>query len=340
MPLDPKNDARRLRRAFAGGALCIAAVCTIVAVRGLTQPWRQYQERYRALATYVVDHENGLIQIQACTGDVDRCTTCHRGIENQSPAGVTYPLPLRTHSVSLTGHPTDQVGCSACHGGTGRALIPSVAHAAPGTDTTDPLQTSPHMQASCARCHVPGDGKGMERLTKGVERFLTLGCNGCHPLSGEGRGGWDFGPDLRAIGRRSLTYLEQSLVEPTANFQGSTMPSFRHTFAGDREALTDLQIFLESLVLPRPTTCSLRGRSTALVEAPCISCHAGPAGKAGGAFRHRCVYIVDWYRDELRCGRCHMSGVPEAGERRECPFVGEHRKACVACHEENPGGRY
>jgi hypothetical protein len=337
---DPKKDARRLRMAFAGGALFIVMVVAVVAVRTLNQPWQRYQKHYRLLTNAELPHDDGLVQIQACTGEVDRCTTCHRGVENPSSAGAEYPLPFRTHSVSLTEHAPDRFGCSACHGGTGRALEPAIAHAAPGSDAADPLLVLPHMQASCARCHVPGDGPGMERLVHGAEIFLTLGCNGCHPLSGEGRGGWDFGPDLRTIGRRSLKYLEQSLVEPTANFQGSTMPSFSPTFADDAEGLTDLQIFLENLVLPRPARCNLRDRSKALVEAPCISCHTGPAGKAGGAFKHRCVYIVDWYHDELRCTRCHTAGIPDADNRTECPFVVEHRKACVACHEETPGGRY
>jgi hypothetical protein len=336
LSIDPKRDARRLSWLFAGGALILVAIFTLVAIRSLKQPWRKYQAQYRALSNLEIEREVGLVQIQACGGEVDRCTSCHVGEENPSPAALGYPLPLRTHSFSLAKHPLDRFGCSTCHGGTGRALESNIAHASPGAAAADPLLMSPHMQASCGRCHVPGDGPGMDRLTHGIELFLQLGCNGCHPLSGEGRGGWDFGPDLRTIGRRSLRYLEQSLLDPTANFPGSTMPSFKHTFASDKESLTDLQIFLESLVLTRPANCNLRGRSAALVDAPCSSCHAGAAGKAYGAFKHRCTYI-DWRREELRCGRCHAAATPTSNGK-ECPFIVEHRKACVACHEEEPRG--
>jgi hypothetical protein len=143
--------------------------------------------------------------------------------------------------------------------------------------------------------------------------YLGLGCMLCHPLTDGGKGGLDFGPDLTMIGRKGLDYLRTSLLEPTENFPGSTMPSFRLSLEGEPEATESLLIFLESLVLDRYPDCGNRGKSRGLVGRPCATCHAGEEGRSSGRLKHRCTYILKGAA-ELRCRNCHSSGIPPTGE--------------------------
>lgn len=315
MPIDLDRSARRWRGALAVGAFALAAVVAAALARAARPEWRQAQERAGA--------GRGIAQFSTCEGEVDRCLTCH---PKSALAGG--------HSMSLSRHRPEVMGCGACHGGAPRALTARAAHAAPGTDRPDPRMKGAHLQASCAKCHVPGDRPGMEHLTRGAGLFLELGCAVCHPLAGGGRGGWDFGPDLRGIGRRSPASLEIAILEPARRQKGSTMPSFAHAFAADPGSLEDLLVFLESLALPPAEQghCSARAKSAALAELPCAACHAGSGGKAGGRLRHRCAYI-EARKDSLACESCHPGAVPAAGPRGEaCPFVEEQRGACAACH--------
>jgi hypothetical protein len=215
----------------------------------------------------------------------------------------------------------------------GRALTPQTAHRSPDQSGADPLMTEPHIQASCARCHVPGDKPGQERLVQGAGLYAGLGCPVCHPLTDQGLGGFDFGPNLRAIGQKSPRYLETSLLEPTRNFEGSTMPSFRLSLENDPDATESLVIYLESLVLQRPEACRDRNRTQAEVEAPCADCHAGKEGLAGGRKKHRCPYLIS-RKQELKCKGCHPDDIPEPGAGNGyCPLIHQHRDACVVCHE-------
>jgi hypothetical protein len=298
-------------------------------VRVWQRPWRVWQRRFAALTG---EEAPGVQQHITCAGEVDRCPTCHLGTGRGDLAAEAIPLPFRAHGPDIGKHAPGRVGCTACHGGSGRALDPEAAHASPDGRARDPLMTAPHIQASCSRCHLPGERPGQERLLEGARLYAGLGCPGCHPLTEGGRGGWDYGPDLRATGRRKLDYLERSLLEPDANFKGSTMPAFGHALGKAPRALESLVIYLESLVLPSLTECKDKNEQRALVRAPCARCHAGVAGKASGLTGHRCPYLLE-RKDELRCAGCHASGIPARGAAKGyCPLVAQHRQACAVCH--------
>ena len=330
------TDARGLRVALLLAAASLAAVLVAVAMQALAPEWKAIQQRFRDLHRGGRSAD-GIQQIASCSGELDRCATCHLGIERPDLANESVALPFRAHSRDLSPHPVSSFGCSACHGGNGRALDPLVAHRLDAIGERDPLMREPQIQASCARCHVPGDAAGMERLVRGAELYLGLGCAVCHPLTEGGRGGWDYGPDLTAIGRRSPAYLETSLLDPAANFPDSTMPSFKHALEHEPEARVDLLIYLQSLVLPRGGSCSLRARSNGLLALPCASCHAGEQGRAAGRLVHRCLYLKQ-RADELRCARCHGEGVPRPGAGKgRCPTIEKRRGSCTACHDRVEG---
>lgn len=61
---------------------------------------------------------------------VDRCQTCHMGIDNGSYPSAAIPRQFRTHpnrSVLFASHPVEKFGCTSCHQGQGRATD-SLAH--------------------------------------------------------------------------------------------------------------------------------------------------------------------------------------------------------------------
>ncbi len=331
MSLDLSKDARRLRWGVLGAGLSVLAVTVWVTVAGSDRPWQGFQDQFRLLAQLDPDRSLGIQQKSTCLDSVDRCTTCHLGLERKDMDRAEIAQPFRFHGQDMAHHLRMHSGCVSCHGGTGRALDVKVAHAMPGTRQADPLLRQPYLQASCGRCHVPGDQPGMEALVRGANLYLLLGCGICHPLTRDGRGGWDFGPDLQALGRKSLAYLEASLLEPAANFPQSTMPSFRHSFANRPQALSDMLIFLLSLGLQDSGDClSRRPESQALFSAACASCHAGGAGH----FQHRCGYLLE-RKTELACAACHKDSLPEPGLfAGRCPVVNEHRGNCAVCHRD------
>jgi hypothetical protein len=192
--------------------------------------------------------------------------------------------------------------------------------------------TLPFLQAACHRCHLPGGVPGSEKLARGADLYMRLGCAMCHSLTAAGRGGWDYGPDLRATGRQSLAHIKESVLQPTADFPDSTMPGYRASFADNPEALDDLLVYLVGLALPRAQGCETRQSASSWVSAACTTCHAGQGGRAGGRFVHRCVFIKA-RAGELRCQGCHPAAIPEPGALGGvCPVVREHRQGCVACH--------
>jgi len=100
--------------------------------------WRGHQLAYRNLA--VARASNATVRAATETMEinfrqvflpkldrVDRCTTCHVGIDD--PGMVDAELPLRSHSGTVfEHHPLDKFGCTVCHDGQGRAVDLESAH--------------------------------------------------------------------------------------------------------------------------------------------------------------------------------------------------------------------
>ena len=89
------------------------------------------------------------------TPKVDRCTTCHLGIDKKGFENEKQPFTTHPNlDFYLQGpHPIDKVGCTSCHQGRGRATgfmsavhIPSTAAAGEGLGqerTATPTRTTP-----------------------------------------------------------------------------------------------------------------------------------------------------------------------------------------------------
>ncbi len=96
--------------------------------------WQGYQDDFRALvakrfgAASADQVPQGLRQIWVKDLDrVDRCVTCHQGIEWKGLENA--PNPFKSHPQEiLKSHPIDQFGCASCHGGQGYATEADAAH--------------------------------------------------------------------------------------------------------------------------------------------------------------------------------------------------------------------
>jgi hypothetical protein len=323
-----------LRLGLFGSGFLLVLVLAMGTYGGLTPEWQKLQEKARALSYGEQGLGLAIVQQSICTGEQERCQTCHLGIEREE-----------RHSPSMARHLAKiGIGCTMCHGGCGRALTVLAAHAQSGTETQEPRLGQPYIQAGCVQCHIPGEKPGMERLVRGANHFLELGCLLCHPLTPDSAGGWDYGTDLLLLGQRSLSSLQNALIDPAANFVGSTMPSFEKTFDADREALQDLLVFLESLqfsALNPLCRNSVLGQSRFFV--PCQDCHVQGASLPNPVFSHRCLYLKE-RREEMECARCHLrSGEKTSRSTRPqeavlqaggCPVLSQHWGGCKVCHRQ------
>ena len=136
---------------------------------------------------------------------VDRCVSCHRGMEN--PLMADAPQPLTAHPGNyLEDHPVNDFGCTICHGGQGRAMNETDAHGlAPEAHWSNPIMYQPYIESSCGKCHLAifggmGHEEGTGTFRKGQEIFATEGCLGCHKARGVGG---ILGPDLTEQGEKT-----------------------------------------------------------------------------------------------------------------------------------------
>ena len=118
-----------LHVAFASLGIAFLVIFSWVLFQEGVADWRTTQGRFRRLEVSVKNpHQlaasprvGGLRQIWLPLLDrVDRCGTCHLGIDDPAFAGA--PQPFSSHPGTwLTTHPMDRFGCTACHDGQGQA---------------------------------------------------------------------------------------------------------------------------------------------------------------------------------------------------------------------------
>ena len=158
--------------------------------------WRHYQaEYYRRLAQVTGEPSRASTPLKVRQihlpefHRVDRCVTCHAGIDNPKMAG--QPPPFGAHpdlgiSGFLQAHSFQEIGCTVCHHGQGTATTVAHAHG-PVKHWEEPLLPEELVVGTCTTCH--GDVKslkGAERLVQARALFEEKGCIGCHNLHGEG----------------------------------------------------------------------------------------------------------------------------------------------------------
>jgi mono/diheme cytochrome c family protein len=175
---------------------------------------------------------------------VDRCTSCHAGINK---AGFEdQPHPWRTHpkrELYLGKHDPEKFGCTPCHGGQGVAVnSPKLAHGnfidehghLENVEFLDqPLRRGEQMDANCIKCHQGVQHlDGATHIARGEKLFEELGCHGCHLTEGyEDLARQDgvpaIGPSLRRIGAKAdPAWLVRWVKNPHEFRPRTRMPTF------------------------------------------------------------------------------------------------------------------
>jgi len=88
---------RHFSAAFAAALLGAVLLLVYAGSLEINKSWRNYNQE--------------VVNLELPTGEVERCLTCHAGIEEISPS-----------------HPIETMGCVSCHGGNGLALEQDTAH--------------------------------------------------------------------------------------------------------------------------------------------------------------------------------------------------------------------
>ncbi len=303
----------RWRLGFALLAILCAALVFGGFYKDQFREWKDWQHRFVeqevARATTAEERDTARripIEIRQihlpALGRVDRCTTCHLGVEDPTYAG--YPQPFAYHP-NHDRHPFEKFGCTICHGGQGRATSAKAAHGHVRY-WEEPLLPMKYVQASCGKCHLPTDVPEAEALTNGKLLFENLGCRGCHRLGGEGN---SIGPELDRVGRRRTPeWLVQHFRDPARATPGSAMPPVR---VSDEE-VEQLTVYMMSLTAEPLTEYYLSMKSVPgpdlgrrlFEEKGCIGCHS-VAGKGGGVGppldrvgeRRNAEWVYDHFRD-------------------------------------------
>lgn len=195
----------------------------LAAYREISPEWKGYQTDYRRMLLKKARSESEKISAKAYeigvqqiyTGGlnrVDRCTSCHVGVENPSMADARQPF--RIHSSDyLRNHSVEKFGCTVCHYGQGRATNKLEAHGLGHETYWDyPVIPLKYIQSSCALCHDIEmlKTKGGEKIARGETLFRERGCKGCHKL--EGIGGV-LGKPLDGVGSQPIAYFPMGFVQ-------------------------------------------------------------------------------------------------------------------------------
>lgn len=206
---------------FSGLVLLIFALAA--AYRELSPEWSAYQREYKKQLVNVLKDEAARSKAKSLPVElqqlyvsglqrIDRCTSCHTGVEN--PLMAKAKMPLKQHSGDyLANHPPEKFGCSICHYGQGRATNRAEAHGIGHETHWDfPIIPTKYIQSSCVQCHDAGTlkAKGWDRVAKGEKLVNEKGCRGCHKVDGAGG---VLGKALSGVGSKPIAYFPMGGVQ-------------------------------------------------------------------------------------------------------------------------------
>lgn len=249
------------------------------------------------------------------TEKVDRCTTCHQGIDKRGFEAA--PQPYKTHpnlELYVTGaHAPEKVGCTSCHQGRGRGTgFQSAAHTPSTADQEkdwgryigkkhyeqwhlwdQPMTAKGTTESQCRKCHqdvveVPK----AKQLNTGILLVERYGCFGCHKIKG-----WEdlrkVGPDLTKITSKTNEDFMFRWVKNPRAFRWTKMPQIwdvRMDETADQKARNDAEINAVVAYLVKhsagsaypspPAGDAAAGRKT-LETVGCLACHAIGDDKRG-----------------------------------------------------------
>src|SRR6185503_11007664 len=179
---------------------------------------------------------------------VDRCMTCHVGINQKGFEDAPQPYTTHPHielfAADDSKHPMGSFGCTTCHYGHDRGTSFHTAAHTPSTPEQreewehkygweplehwdEPMLPKQFIEASCRKCHstqvrVPGGDK-INRSFQLVERY---GCYGCHKIAGY-EGMPKPAPSLEELSSKVTPEWTLKWLKDPRGFRPSTrMPQF------------------------------------------------------------------------------------------------------------------
>ena len=285
-------NLNRLKKIYAVASIIFLISLAVSPLKDYFREWRHIQtnfnETVEKLPQKVKPVSIGLQQIWVRDLDrIDRCTTCHVGIDNLNLKSV--PQPFKLHSKVY--HDVEKFGCTICHEGQGLATDYDEVHL-PTEFWDSPMLPKKYIESSCGRCHINTNLTSTPSLNMGRTLITELSCSGCHNILGSKK---NFIPSLDGIGRKIIkrNWLVNWLKDPLQYQPDTKMPNF---YLSDQEAeiLTDFlmsfKTFMDGEILESLPDVYYKNKDnedfimlgqTRFREARCISCHAveGKGGK-------------------------------------------------------------
>jgi len=252
----------------------------------------------------------------AKTQKVDRCITCHLGIDQKGFEDA--PQPFKTHPKlelylgASSAHPVEKFGCTVCHSGSGHSVSFKDSAHTPRNESQAKewekkyqwrelekweakMLPAQYIQAACAKCHHGAvEVPQADKLNRGRKIAETQGCFNCHKIQGfEGR--WQVGPALENVGSKlEQDWMLRWLHDPTAFRPSTKMPRIFHlsnTSAPDDvdkddAAIAGIVAYLiknsGAVALNAPPVQGEIARGEKLVkDLGCLGCHSAAGVKAG-----------------------------------------------------------
>ena len=241
-------------RAFGVVSLALLLALAIAPAKEHFSQWHGYQRHYLALIHDRGDaislrrrFQPGIHQIWLPElGVVDRCTTCHLGL-NEASLGDVNLQPFRKHPAIP--HSLDGFGCVICHGGQGAATTAADAHHSERAGE-QPILPARFIESGCGQCHqnaLPGT----PQLNLGRTLLTHYGCVHCHAImrpDGTKVAATDDPPSLAHIADKTTReWIYSWLKDPQAYAASATMPNYK---LSDGDA-SDISAYLVSTSAPQ-----------------------------------------------------------------------------------------
>jgi cytochrome c1 len=275
-------------RAFGVVSVILLLSLAIAPAKEHFSQWHSYQRHYLTLIRDRGDaislrrrFQPGIHQIWLPElGVVDRCTTCHLGLNEASLADVAQQ-PFRKHPAIP--HSLDGFGCVICHGGQGQATTIDEAHHSERAGE-EPILPAKYIESGCGQCHQNAL-MGTPQLNSGRTMLTRYGCVHCHAITrpdGTKVLATDHPPSLVHIADKTTReWVYSWLKDPQAYAASTTMPNYK---LSDGDA-SDISAYLLSTSTPRAGDTAAPDTKTVANADPtagpslygqsfCASCHA------------------------------------------------------------------
>ncbi len=270
-------------------SLLLLIALAIAPLKDHFSEWRNYQHQYvrmirtRGDAVTLQRHfQGGIRQIWLPKlGVVDRCQTCHAGLDEASLSDVSTP-PFAAHPVIP--HHLDEFGCVVCHRGQGAATTVAEAHHSKMAGE-QPILPARYIESSCGQCHH-STLEGTPKLNQGRTLLTGYGCVSCHTIKladGTTMTATDQPPPLTHIADKTTReWIYAWLKDPASYSTTATMPNFNLSDADARDISAFLIADSEPLSGDTAMTPAVASNSAAdpaagaslYGESFCASCHA------------------------------------------------------------------